>query len=571
MKPIVDMISLVFIILVTATSAADYTARPGAEDFFVTSSRPVFGWLSSMTAGTVAALRIGITDTNTGRVVYPSASLATINAQLFGARPSARTFFAENIGFNFDAAGSFVQDVTLSSLTIRDLTNATRGCAMGDISLAALGAVPAASIRTFKMFFVPDGLATGACTGFAGLGVLGCVDNCYTWLFNSNLFTWIHELGHNFGLAHAGVDDNNDGVVDRNTVTGQLATYADASDPMGSSATRLHALHLARLATASMDRNPQVLSISNNDTTIQLRSASKPGIPMLLRISVPNADDTWWVSYRTAAPDTYDANLPNGWRDRVYIHRQRAAGQSTLLVVRLELGAVFTDTAHGIQIGHVNGQNVRVQTCTTPVKPTVTLVGSNLVRVTNPNTRCGLPSIYVARVITATRTCVNVTVRLTPDRFPREMSFIIVTGSVVILSGKVGNFSTTACGVQGDNITAVFMDTEGDGYCCKFGLGGYTLFINGAAVASGGNFAARQHNVTVGLAPYVQTPALAPGASTVLAFPTNTRTVLMYDERTPDLVVNVSFASVSPSRSFSRSTSRSSSRSCTITQTQVCR
>ena len=91
--------------------------------------------------------------------------------------------------------------------------------------------------------------------------------------------------------------------------------------------------------------------------------------------------------------------------------------------------------------------------------------------------------------------CTDVTVSITLDNYPAETSWTITDagGSTVASGGTYGgqsNGSTvtiTECLSDGCYDFTI-NDSYGDGICCSYGNGSYSVTVNGSTVASGGNF-----------------------------------------------------------------------------------
>lgn len=87
-------------------------------------------------------------------------------------------------------------------------------------------------------------------------------------------------------------------------------------------------------------------------------------------------------------------------------------------------------------------------------------------------------------------------VLIVPDNYPQETSWELFDGGgTLVTSGTTNSWSgcvdTTEC------MEFIIYDTFGDGICCAYGNGSYTIVINGDTVATGGAFT-NQENVNVG-------------------------------------------------------------------------
>ncbi len=88
--------------------------------------------------------------------------------------------------------------------------------------------------------------------------------------------------------------------------------------------------------------------------------------------------------------------------------------------------------------------------------------------------------------------CVSAQINLTTDNYGSETNWSIANSSgteVATGSGYGNNESTTAdlC-LEEDTYTFTINDTYGDGICCSFGNGSYSITVDGSEVASGAQF-----------------------------------------------------------------------------------
>lgn len=81
----------------------------------------------------------------------------------------------------------------------------------------------------------------------------------------------------------------------------------------------------------------------------------------------------------------------------------------------------------------------------------------------------------------------TVVVSITPDNYPSETSWTLTSGGTEIASGTTN--SGTYCVPDGQCLIFTINDAYGDGICCGYGNGSYSVTLNGATVASGGSFA----------------------------------------------------------------------------------
>ncbi|WP_103069359.1 CAP domain-containing protein [Aquimarina sediminis] len=102
--------------------------------------------------------------------------------------------------------------------------------------------------------------------------------------------------------------------------------------------------------------------------------------------------------------------------------------------------------------------------------------------------------------------CSEVIVDIVFDRYRSETSWKIENGSgQIMLSGRgtsnsPSSVSQNVC-LENGNYTFVIDDTYGDGICCRYGEGSYTVSLNGTVLASGGSFRYSESKVfTIGQA-----------------------------------------------------------------------
>ena len=80
----------------------------------------------------------------------------------------------------------------------------------------------------------------------------------------------------------------------------------------------------------------------------------------------------------------------------------------------------------------------------------------------------------------------QVIIDLTPDNYPNETTWTLYADNAVILTG--GANSDTICVDSDACIKFEINDSYGDGICCAYGIGSYTIYFDGQEVASGGEF-----------------------------------------------------------------------------------
>lgn len=81
----------------------------------------------------------------------------------------------------------------------------------------------------------------------------------------------------------------------------------------------------------------------------------------------------------------------------------------------------------------------------------------------------------------------EVIVQITPDNYPGEVSWDLKDQAGIVLAS--GNYiGDTVCVTAGTCVTLTMHDSFGDGICCNYGNGSYTVYLNGAVQATGGSY-----------------------------------------------------------------------------------
>lgn len=134
--------------------------------------------------------------------------------------------------------------------------------------------------------------------------------------------------------------------------------------------------------------------------------------------------------------------------------------------------------------------------------------------------------------------CANVNVSITLDNYPGETTWSITSGATTLASG--GPYGSQPAGSTVNQVvclpngcyTFTINDSYGDGICCTYGNGSYTVSEGSTTYASGGSFTTSQStNFCVTSARYgesaAQQPAgLAPTVNGLTLFPNPTRSAL---------------------------------------------
>ncbi len=176
---------------------------------------------------------------------------------------------------------------------------------------------------------------------------LGSISGERTWIFDANdRRITCQELGHNLGMHHAGVDPNNDGVID--------AVYGDMSDFMGGGSVggMVNGAHVADMKWYNTWPGTRPI-FSSGTYDIAAMSIAEPGdrLPIVLKIQGPLR--WYYLSYRQRR--NFDSHLPSKYTKGVSVHRTGGYRDSdTAWIKTLADGETFQDPVAGVTVTQLN-------------------------------------------------------------------------------------------------------------------------------------------------------------------------------------------------------------------------
>ena len=195
-----------------------------------------------------------------------------------------------------------------------------------------------------RVFVLPDAYALKRC-GWEGIGNLACGDHCRAWIAGTGSGLYTHELGHNLGMHHAGVDFNNDTKADNN--------YGDMSGVMGdvSHLNLFNAPHHAQMGwfAAYPGTELDVTGKGSNSYSIGALEmdprTSFPGVQLLTHFRAAGGD--YYISFRQEIGD-YGVNKI--YADKLSIHSFVGGSKMTHLIKALPVGETFIDSDSGFSV-----------------------------------------------------------------------------------------------------------------------------------------------------------------------------------------------------------------------------
>ena len=314
------------------------------EQSFAVSSRN-----SALFSGTrsVAVILVNLSDVNVPCSASDVENLMYNNAQ--SVRGSVEASSRGQLTFNSDTDGDTVADV-FGPYSIAYSSTVCNFNAWADAADAAAQA-DGVNISSYqhRVYVLPQFFELSC--GWAGLAHVGCEPNCQSWIADcSTGSTYVHELGHNFGMHHASTDLDNNAVID--------SEYGDSSCPMGASSlwTLFNAPHQDQMGW--FDAYPNSIGTISSDGTFSLTSLEiDPALatsPQIYKISSPSNGD-YYLSYRTSV-GIYN-EISATYEDRISIHRfdPENIAQSRV-VASLAPGESFVEPTLGFTIMPISSE-----------------------------------------------------------------------------------------------------------------------------------------------------------------------------------------------------------------------
>ena len=322
------------------------------------------------------------------------------------------------------------------------------------------------SLYQHRVYVVPHYSET-ACS-WAGLAWVTCGDNCRAWVAQGDApMVYAHELGHNRGMQHAGIDWNNDGSID--------SEYGDSSDPMGSSLSwhGFNAPHTDQMGWLAGHPGSSVTVTADGvyDVYPLNLDPALAGGPQILKIEKPDSNEFYYLSFRQ--PIGYDDGLISSYTRGVNIHRFWGGAALTLFIESLVDDGQFLDPVNDVsvtQLGRGAGDAyVTVQvslgggaSACIPTSPSVTISPASQA------TAGGETLLYAVDVTNQDPAACEASSFDLASAFPPELTGALASSSLLLDPGASGSTSlqVTAGGADGSHgfsVTASGPLTSGSG------------------------------------------------------------------------------------------------------------
>ncbi|MCB9170745.1 MAG: hypothetical protein H6597_03580 [Flavobacteriales bacterium] len=89
----------------------------------------------------------------------------------------------------------------------------------------------------------------------------------------------------------------------------------------------------------------------------------------------------------------------------------------------------------------------------------------------------------------------SVEIVIVPDNYPNEISWDLKSGQDGSTIASGGSTGTTLCVNEAACLVFTIHDSYGDGICCSYGTGSYTVYFDGVQVGTGGNYGSQEQVV----------------------------------------------------------------------------
>ena len=254
---------------------------------------------------------------------------------------------------------------------------------------------------THRAFYFP---ASIACS-WAGLANVGCTSTaCSSW-YDSSHVNWPtllpHEIGHNLGLSHAGVDWDDNGSYDTNQ------EYADYSSFMGNPAyvpesNAAHRDYKSWLPTSNV-----IDGTGGGEFYISALDMNPDDAPYPQAIRLMPSSRTYTLSYRRGQSGTFDETIGSQFRNVLSVHRLVSA-RSLLVGLVSQGNSLDIASSNSIDVLETSPDwvRVRIRGIGTPA-PTITPTHTPVATSTPTATPTRTPTPTATRTPTPTATPTN--------------------------------------------------------------------------------------------------------------------------------------------------------------------
>jgi len=258
----------------------------------------------------------------------------SVRSLMFDPTLSLAALYKDNSRGTVNFSGDVVGPYTLNIAS-------TDPCGLSAVSVGAEAMATASGVDVSayprRVYVLPPSTCPGG-----GNGTMSGVPT-YAWIHSCAVRgNYVHNLGHNLGMDHAGTSGNF-----------PQTEYGDSSDPLGwanNVFSGFNAPHRHQMGWLDPTRLEVVSEDGSfNVVPLALDSPNASG-PKMLSIAKSDTNELYSVSYRQ--PVGFDSYVDGMAFDRLSIHRYRIDGSSTktTLVARLEDGESFVDPVNGITI-----------------------------------------------------------------------------------------------------------------------------------------------------------------------------------------------------------------------------
>jgi len=305
--------------------------------------------ISPSTHHNVAVIMISLTNS------APSCSVSQVNDLVFGDTNSAKGVLAETSLGATGINGNVFGPVSVNFDNVL-CTSATEWSKMQQAAVEAENKLIASGVSLSgydtKVYVFPNSVVSGGCN-FGGRAWIGGTQSYITQCYRHDVYP--HELGHNYGMSHAGTTSYN---------------YGDTSDFMGywnDRLQQLNSVHRRNLNWLPASKYQTIVASGLFEIAPLELNPSSTNLFQAIKIFRPNSRDNLYISYRQ--PIGYDSSFATynmlAYINGVSIHLDRGisgdgGNSDTTLLSNLGDGNYYTDSLNGIKIEQISHTNSSV-------------------------------------------------------------------------------------------------------------------------------------------------------------------------------------------------------------------
>jgi hypothetical protein len=309
--------------------------------------------------------------------------------------------------------------------------------------------------------------------GWAAYAYVNAWMSVYQASYYKQVGVQVHELGHNFGFAHSG-GLNGQPYTDHTGMMGN-PLYSDDTGKMCYNAAKNW--QIGWYDDAKILINP----LAEPSTTVNLVGVAdydvRNGKPVVIKIET-GAEDDYFVGFNRAIR----ANAQNDEAD------------NEVTIVQVVDGNGESYSQSWLRATLIQGESFIIPNFAGTGNP-LTIAATNINLASNPGVATVTFDYETGPTAAPTAApCYSGTasVSITPDNYASETTWDIRNGANVVVASGINAIGESNIVLADGSYTFTIYDSFGDGICCAFGNGSYSLQVGSTVVKTGGEFASEE-------------------------------------------------------------------------------